>query len=101
MTISSKAFVLRRSAKLAGWIGFVSVELLVVALVSLVASVRCCGAHSPAGPQSPGEWLALALFAPVMLLLGAAVGGGIAVALEGLLRLFARITGSRPDGSSS
>jgi hypothetical protein len=101
MAISSNAFVLRRSAKLAGWIGFASFELLVFALVSLVASVRCCGADSPAGPQSPGEWLALALFAPVMLLLGVAVGSGVAVALEGLLRLFARIAESRPDGSSS
>ena len=101
MAISSNAFVLRRSAKLAGWIGFASFELLVFGLVSLVASVRCCGADSPAGPQSPGEWLALALFAPVMLLLGVAVGSGVAVALEGLLRLFARIAESRPDGSSS
>lgn len=101
MSISSKTCVLRRSTRLAGWIGFAAFELLVVVLVSLVASVRCCGVHSPSGPQSPGEWLALALFAPVMLLLGAAVGGGIAFALEGLLRLLARIRRPHPDGSSS
>lgn len=87
--------VLRSAARIAGWIGFAVFELLAVTLGWIVASIRCCGSSSGAAPQSGGEWVALAILAALMLLLGAAVGGGVALAVEGALRLMARLFGAR------
>lgn len=101
MTNPSRPFALRPAARVVGWIGFALFELLVIALVVSVASIRCCGASSPAGPQSVSEWIALALFALLMLLLGGTIGSGTALILEGLLRLVSRMRGSGHSGPSS
>lgn len=87
--------ILRPAARIAGWVGFAAFELLVVALGWIVASIRCCGAGGAAGPQSADEWAGLAILAALMLLLGAAVGGGVALAVEGALRLAGRLIGGR------
>ncbi len=83
---------LRRSARIVGWLTFALFELTVSVLVWLVASIRCCAASAGAAPQSASEWVALALFAATMLLLGAAMGLGTAFAAEGLLRVAGRFT---------
>lgn len=81
----------RRGARVSGWIAFAAFEAIIFLLVRIAASIRCCVSTAGPAPQSASEWVALGLFAALMLLLGAAVGLGAALSAEGLLRLLDRL----------
>lgn len=91
-------FALGRGARAAGWASFAGFEALVATLTRMLAGLRCCASSGGAGPHSGGEWAELGVFVATMLLLGAAVGIGVAVAAEATLRLVARIRTRRRSG---
>ena len=85
----------RRSARYAGWSGFLAFELMVFMLARTLAEIRCCTASGSVRPQSSVEWGALMVFGVVMLLLGAATGVGLALGVEAMLRLIGGFNGRR------
>jgi hypothetical protein len=89
---------LRRAARGSGVAAFVAFEALISWLSYLMMSVRCCSSSHRIAPGSAGEWIAVAIFIAVMLLLGAVIGGAVAMLVEALARLIGRISARRRSG---
>src|SRR6476661_6090530 len=76
-------FDLSRVAKLIGAVAFLLTEIAALFGSWIVASIRCCGAGA-AGPQTTQDWVAIAVFAVIMVVPAALVGAGAVLVTEGV-----------------
>lgn len=82
-----------RVAKVVGVVVFVAVELVVLFASYVVASIRCCTSGGGAWPAGAAEWVALAIFAVVMVIPAALIAAGAAMLVDGVRYAWALLLG--------